>query len=39
MTLAAFQDRIDALSETADERGQEILGALLEYAEHIAPPL
>ena len=38
MTLAAFQDRIDALSESADERGQEILGALLDYAQHIAPP-
>jgi exodeoxyribonuclease-1 len=28
---------IDALSETADERGQDILGALYDYAEMIAP--
>jgi exodeoxyribonuclease-1 len=28
---------IDALSETADERGEEILGALYDYAESIAP--
>ena len=28
---------IDALSETADERGEELLGALYEYAEAIAP--
>ena len=28
---------IDALAETADERGEEILGALYEYAEAIAP--
>ena len=28
---------IDALAETADARGQEILGALYEYAEAIAP--
>lgn len=31
--------RIDVLSETADERGEEILGALYEYAEFIAPEL
>lgn len=37
-TLAAFFERIDALSETADERGQDILGALYDYAEQIAPP-
>ena len=33
--------RIDALGEALaedDERGQEILGALYEYAEQIAPP-
>ncbi|CAN7263907.1 exodeoxyribonuclease I [Polaromonas sp. LjRoot131] len=29
--------RIDVLSETADERGEEILGALYEYAEFVAP--
>lgn len=28
---------IDQLSETADERGEEILGALYDYAESIAP--
>lgn len=37
LTLQAFFDRIDALSEGADERGQEILGALYDYAEQIAP--
>jgi exodeoxyribonuclease I len=39
MTLQAFFDRIDVLNETADERGQEILGALYDYAEQIAPEL
>ena len=38
-TLAAFFERIDQLNEEADERGQEILGALYDYAEQIAPPL
>jgi exodeoxyribonuclease-1 len=38
-TLNAFFDRIDELSETADERGEAILGALYDYAELIAPPL
>jgi exodeoxyribonuclease-1 len=38
-TLQAFFDRIDQLNEDADERGQEILGALYDYAEQIAPPL
>jgi exodeoxyribonuclease-1 len=37
LTLAALQDRIDTLSESADERGQAILEALLDYAEAIAP--
>ena len=37
LSLAAFFERIDALSEGADERGQEILGALYDYAEGIAP--
>ncbi|WP_119155277.1 exodeoxyribonuclease I [Caldimonas tepidiphila] len=36
-TLGAFFERIDQLSETADERGEEILGALYDYAESIAP--
>jgi exodeoxyribonuclease-1 len=39
LTLAAFFEQIDALNENADERGQEILGALYDYAEQIAPPL
>jgi exodeoxyribonuclease I len=38
-TLTAFFDRIDVLSEDADERGEAILGALYDYAESIAPPL
>jgi exodeoxyribonuclease-1 len=38
-TLAAFFERIDALSQTVDEAGEEILAALYEYAESIAPPL
>jgi exodeoxyribonuclease I len=38
LTLQAYFDRIDALGEGTDERGQEILGALYEYAEQIAPP-
>ncbi len=38
-TLAAYMDRIDVLAESADERGQAILEALLDYAERIAPPL
>jgi exodeoxyribonuclease-1 len=40
LTLAAYFERIDALSETLkddDERGQEILGALYDWAEQIAP--
>lgn len=44
-TLAAFFERIDQLQqaledqpEAACERGQDILGALYEYAESIAPP-
>lgn len=37
LTIPAFFDRIDALSETADEHGQEILSALYDYAEQIAP--
>ncbi|WP_374600538.1 exodeoxyribonuclease I [Niveibacterium sp.] len=36
-SLPAFFDRIDALSEAADERGEAILGALYDYAEAIAP--
>lgn len=37
LTLQAFFDRIDALGEDADERAQEILGVLYDYAEQIAP--
>ncbi len=37
LTLSRFFERIDALSEAADERGQEILGELYDYAEQIAP--
>ena len=38
-TLAQFFERIDALSETADERGEAILAALYDHAEAIAPEL
>lgn len=38
LTLTDFFERIDALSESADERAQELLGALYDYAEQIAPP-
>ena len=37
LTLAVFLERIDALGESADERAQEILGALVDYATEIAP--
>lgn len=37
-TLSGFFEAIDALSEAADERGQDILSALYDYAEQIAPP-
>jgi exodeoxyribonuclease-1 len=36
-TLAQYLERIDALAETADERGQALLEALVDYAESIAP--
>ena len=36
-TLDALFEEIDGLSEKADERGEEILGALYDYAEMIAP--
>jgi exodeoxyribonuclease-1 len=35
----ALFSAIDALSETADERGEAILGALYDYAEAIAPEI
>ena len=37
LTLEVFLERTDALGEEADERGQEILGALVDYATEIAP--
>ena len=36
-TIDALFGAIDKLSETADERGEEVLGALYDYAEMIAP--
>ena len=38
-SLANYFDAIDTLSESADERGEEILGTLYDYAEEIAPDL
>jgi exodeoxyribonuclease-1 len=37
LTLVAFFEQIDMLGEDADERGQDILGALVDYATQIAP--
>ena len=37
VTLEAFMEQVDALGEEADERGQDILGALVDYATGIAP--
>lgn len=37
LTLSAFFEQIDTLSESVDERGQAILEALYDYAEQIAP--
>ena len=36
-TIEQLFDEIDQLSETVDERGEHILGALYDYAEAIAP--
>lgn len=36
-TIEQLMGEIDVLSESADERGEEILGALYDYAESIAP--
>ena len=36
-TIDALFNQIDTLSETADERGQGVLGALYDYAGAIAP--
>jgi exodeoxyribonuclease-1 len=37
LALADFQDKLDRLSETADDRGLDILGALSDWATEIAP--
>ena len=37
LTVAGFFERIDTLAEQADERGQQILEALYDWAEGIAP--
>ena len=37
LTLEAFFEQVDGLGEEADERGQDILGALVDYATQIAP--
>lgn len=36
-TIAGLLDEIDRLAEVADERGEEILGVLYDYAEMVAP--
>ena len=36
-TLDAFFERVEALEPEADDRGQDILGALVDYATEIAP--
>jgi exodeoxyribonuclease-1 len=36
-TIQQLQEEIDQLSEQADERAEEILGALYDYADQIAP--
>ena len=36
-TSVSYTDRIDELGENADERGQELLGALADWASEIAP--
>ena len=35
--VESYFETIDTLSETVDERGEELLGALYEYAEAITP--
>jgi exodeoxyribonuclease I len=37
LTLTMLFDQLDQLAETADERGEAVLGALYDYAEMIAP--
>ncbi|MBP6505124.1 MAG: exodeoxyribonuclease I, partial [Rhodoferax sp.] len=36
-TVDQLFEEIDQLSESADDHGQEVLGALYDYAEMIAP--
>jgi exodeoxyribonuclease I len=36
-TIQEFLEQLDSLNETADERGKEILTALYDYAQSIAP--
>ncbi len=38
-TMEALFDELDKLAETADERGEAILGALYDYAEMLAPEI
>jgi len=38
-TIADFLAKVDELSEAADERGQALLGELVDYVEAIAPEL
>jgi exodeoxyribonuclease-1 len=37
LSITALFDQLDQLAETADERGEAVLGALYDYAEMIAP--
>ncbi len=37
LTLEAFFERVDALAEHADDRGQELLSALYDWAESLVP--
>ncbi|MFZ6746908.1 exodeoxyribonuclease I [Undibacterium sp. JH2W] len=37
LTVTQFFERIDELSENANENEEEVLGALYDYAEHIIP--
>jgi exodeoxyribonuclease-1 len=37
MTIDQFFEEVDKLAETADERGEAILGALVDYVESMAP--
>jgi exodeoxyribonuclease-1 len=38
-TIQALFDELDTLAETTDEQGEEVLGALYDYAEMIAPQM